>query len=430
MSGDHSSPLLTRRLVTASLSSVRAKLLDFVLMPARKSPRTRRLALVCLALSAATIGACGGDESEEVETKTPSSKKGGKGGTSAGTGGAGGNNAGSNGAGAGPTVSIGGSGAGLGSGGGAGPTCAAEGAEADAVVLPADIIWVVDQSGSMDKETDYVQKQINTFAAAIAKSAVDYRVVMIANPSAGNKICVPAPLGGPNCGNAARFRLVAKTVSSTNGPKLALEEYAKYSDFLRPNATKHFVFVTDDESSLGAQAFLDGLAAKQPKGIFSDLKIHAVFAWGDNKTKGCSGPFGSGARYGAVYETLVQKTGGAKGVICEDDWSKVFNDITTAVVTGSKVACEINVPLPPKGKALDPALVNVQYLPGGTATPADILRVADAASCSPKGGWYYDNPTTPARILLCPASCALVQKDEAAKIEVKFGCASVFDTPK
>ncbi len=406
-------------------------------MTARFAPRVGSWAwLLGVALVSGALGACGADESEEVNAKPSSSKKTGKGGSggkgSAGNGGSAGQDddgdAGSGGAAGSVTISLGGSG-GNGSGG-AGPTCAAEGAQADAVVLPADIIWVVDQSGSMDKETDYVQKQINTFASAIAKSAIDYRVVMIANPSSGNKICVPAPLGGANCGNAARFRLVAKTVGSTNGPKIALDEYPKYSDFLRPNATKHFVFVTDDESSLAAQAFLDGLKAKQPAGMFASLKIHAVFAWGDDKVKGCKGPFGAGAKYGAVYETLVQKTGGAKGVICEDDWSKVFADITTAVVTGSKVSCEVSVPAPPKGKALDPALVNVQYVPGGTGTPADILRVPGAADCGAKGGWYYDNPTTPTRILLCPASCESVQKDDAAKIDVKFGCASVFDTPK
>lgn len=411
-------------------------LLSFDTMTARISPRAGSwVALLGVVFVGNTLGACGGDEAEDVTAKPSSTKKSGKGGSGnggksggaeGGAAGEDGETAGSGGAAGSISISIGGSGG----SGGAAPSCAAEGAKADAVVLPADIIWVVDQSGSMDKETDYVQKKINTFASAIAKSDVDYRVVMIANPSAGNKICVPAPLGGPSCGNAARFRLVAKTVGSTNGPKIALDEYAKYSDFLRPDATKHFVFVTDDQSSLAAQAFLDGLAAKQPKNMFASLKIHAVFAWGDDKNKGCNGPFGAGAKYGSVYETLVNKTGGAKGVICEDDWTKVFDDITTAVVTGSKVSCEVKVPAPPKGKELDPALVNVQYVPGGTGTPADILRVADAAGCGAKGGWYYDNPTAPTRILLCPASCTTVQKDDAAKIDVQFGCASVFETPK
>jgi hypothetical protein len=348
--------------------------------------------------------------------------KGGAGGAAA-MGGASSANAGAGGTG----INLGGSD----QGGAAGQaTCASEGAKADLVELPADIIWVVDQSGSMNQETAYVKEQINNFAADIAKSSVDYRVVMIANPTGSNAICVPPPLAGDKCGNAERFRLVAKTVSSTNGPSIALSEYAKYQDFLRPEATKHFVFVTDDNSKMSAADFLAGLQKLQPAGIFDDVKIHAVFAFGDNETTGCKGPFGSGAKFGSVYDSLVKTTGGAKGVICEDDWTKVFTDITTAVISGSKVSCELTVPPPPKGKTLDPDLVNVAYTKAEGEKPTTLVRVANAAACTAAGGWYYDNPTAPKFIELCPASCTEVQAQVGAKVDVQFGCASIVDIPK
>jgi hypothetical protein len=376
-----------------------------------------------------TLGACG-TSAENEPTSISNKGSGGKKAGSAASGGSGGNDGGAasaGSAGGGIPISAGGS-----QGGGGAPTCAAEAVQADAVKLPADIIWVVDQSGSMAQETAYVQKQINAFASAIAKSDVDYRVVMIANKGGSNAICVPEPLGGPGCGNAERFRLVSKTVSSTNGPQLALSELPKYVDFLRPNATKHFVFVTDDNSKISAKQLLDGLAAQKPDGLFAGVKIHAVFAWGDDQNKGCKGPFGSGAKYGSVYESLVTTTGGAKGVICEDDWTKVFTDITTAVISGAKVSCEIEVPAPPANKTLDPDLVNVQYLPGGTSgvgKPKALVRVASAAACGAAGGWYYDDPNAPKRILLCPTTCGTVQADGGAKLDVQFGCASVFDNP-
>jgi hypothetical protein len=130
--------------------------------------------------------------------------------------------------------------------------CAGTDVAADFEALPSDIIFVVDQSGSMNQETAYVQTKLNDFAAQISVSNVDYHVIMIATPSGNNPICVPAPLGGPSCGNNTRFRLVDQRVDSHDGPELALARFADYSDFLRPNATKHFVFITDDNSAMGA----------------------------------------------------------------------------------------------------------------------------------------------------------------------------------
>src|SRR5262249_41054409 len=152
----------------------------------------------------------------------------------------------------------------------------------------------------------------------------------------GNSICVPPPLAGPTCGDAARFRLVAQEVDSHDGPELAIESYPAYSDFLRAGATKHFVFVTDDDSNLGAAEVTQQVQALQPAGMFDGFKVHAIYAFG-NGNNGCDGPFGSGASEGTVYTELVAQTMGAAGVICTGDWTQVFTEITQAVLAGSKV---------------------------------------------------------------------------------------------
>src|SRR5690606_22066462 len=107
----------------------------------------------------------------------------------------------------------------------------------------------------------------NTFAAAIGSSGIDYRVVMIASDSGTNAICVPAPLANNNCGDNTNFKHVDTAVSSRNGPALAVSEYPKYSSFLRPEAMKHFIFVTDDDSNQSAATFTNGLAALMPAGM-------------------------------------------------------------------------------------------------------------------------------------------------------------------
>jgi len=303
--------------------------------------------------------------------------------------------------------------------------CTGTAVTADFVKLPSDIIWVVDQSGSMNQETAYVQQKINDFASLIDASGVDYHVVMIADPNASNSICVPPPLGGPSCGNNTRFRLVPVKVHSHDGPQLAVTDYSMYSDFLRPDATKHFVFVTDDNSAMSAAAFTQAVLALPPAGMFDGFKVHAIYAYGTPGGQGCTGPFGTGAAEGTVYTELVAQTGGARGIICTGDWTQVFHDITQAVVAGAQVSCDLTIPPPPAGQTLDPTKVNVRYLPGGTPPGQTIPNVPDAASCGAGGGWYYDNNASPTTITLCPSSCTAVQNDATASLQVEFGCGTV-----
>lgn len=304
-------------------------------------------------------------------------------------------------------------------------SCAGTEATASLVEGPSDIIWVVDQSGSMDQETSYVQQKINDFVALIDPSGIDYRVVMIADPQAGNAICVPAPLGGANCGNNTRFRLVPTQVGSHDGPEIVIDEYPAYSDFLRPDSMKHIIFVTDDESDWSASQFTSALAALQPAGVFASYKVHGIYAYGTPGGDGCSGAFGSGAGEGLVYTELVTQTGGARGVICTGDWTTVFNDISQAVVSGSRVSCDLAIPAPPMGEGLDPTRVNVKYVAGGTGTGESLAKVPGAADCAAAGGWYYDNDVSPTQITLCPATCELVQDDPAANIQIEFGCSTL-----
>jgi hypothetical protein len=299
-------------------------------------------------------------------------------------------------------------------------SCAGDEVNASFVSLPSDIIWIVDQSGSMNQETQYVQAKINDFANAINASAIDYRVVMIARSSGTNAICVPAPLSNGTCGNNTRFRLVNQVIGSNDGPQKMLDQYNNYADFLRPEAMKHIVFVTDDNSNLSAVNFKNGLAAKMPTGIFDNYKVHAIYSYPGR----CSGNFGSGAADGTVYTTLVTDTGGARGVICNDDWTTVFNDIQAAVVSGSQVACELEMPEPQNGQTLDPTKVNVKYLAGGVAPGTTLSQVPDAAACTAAGGWYYDNNTTPTKITLCPSTCTTIQADANASVKVELGCST------
>jgi hypothetical protein len=92
-------------------------------------------------------------------------------------------------------------------------------------------------------------------------------------------------------------------------------------------------------------------------------------------------------------------------------------------IRGEQIACDLLIPTPTEGD-FDSALVNVQFTPS-TAMTKTIGNVANLAACGPTGGWYYDDPANPTRILLCPASCDEVQADEMGKLDILLGCATI-----
>jgi hypothetical protein len=80
--------------------------------------------------------------------------------------------------------------------------------------------------------------------------------------------------------------------------------------------------------------------------------------------------------------------------------------------------CEYDLPADYFAKVNDPGLVNLMR----DGTP--IQNLPSATGCSEQtGGWYYDTPNAPTRILTCPSTCASLKG--AAKVEVLLNCPTV-----
>jgi hypothetical protein len=77
---------------------------------------------------------------------------------------------------------------------------------------------------------------------------------------------------------------------------------------------------------------------------------------------------------------------------------------------------------PPAGEQLDYGKVNVVYTDMGTETT--LGNVSEEAACpTDQPAWYYDNPTTPSNIVLCPTACDLVTSSSAeSSVQVVVGC--------
>lgn len=285
---------------------------------------------------------------------------------------------------------------------------------------PADIIFVVDNSGSMDFETAAVQANMNSFSMQIEDSGIDYHVVLLsAYPGDGgdgdNGICIDPPLGGGGCveqdDNPPRFLHIDQEIDSNNGLEQLIDHHPDWASAIRPDSVKHIVIVTDDNSDLDAADF--DAEFKQLDPSYDPYIFHGII---------CFYECPEAAEIGEVYVELIDQTDGVQGDLCLQDFQSVFDEVATAVIGGVSLSCEWEIPSTPDGEEFDPDAVNVEFDDGIGGT-LDIGRVDSPAECANvTDGWYYDDPVSPTMILVCPQTCDKIQGFQDAKINIKFGC--------
>lgn len=357
--------------------------------------------------------------------------------------------------------------------------CATQSANATLVKKPVDIIVLIDNSGSMTEEIVGVQKNINTnFATILDGSGLDYRVIMVSRhgkATVGQSICVEAPLSGiplDGCkptpvapavfpakpvNNPGKFYHYSteiasqdswcKILSTFNTPDEFSLAPNGWSEWLRPEAFKAFIEITDDRTSCGvyndsntvaggivaAAKFDTALQALSPA-QFSDpvantrnYRFYSIVAMAYNNPP--TAPYEpmdpilitkcpTAANPGTGHQALSVLTDSLRFPLCDTtSYDVVFQAIAAGVIAGAKVSCDFPVPEAPMGKKIDLASVVVQYTPGGMGNASDFIQVADAAACKPNG--FY---LTTGTIHLCPETCTVVQADPKAAINVLFAC--------
>jgi hypothetical protein len=281
----------------------------------------------------------------------------------------------------------------------------------------------------MDEEAVWVQQSMNAFSQQIIAAKIDVRVVLISSyPAEENGICIDPPLGSGGCPtkdtNAPSFLHVNEEVSSNDALELLVSTFPQYRATLRPGATKHFVVVTDDESDMPAATFTRDLVALDPASL-TGFKFHGIFSYTEGNNDHCDG---LSAAEGKVYKELVAQTAGVSGDLCLQDFKPVFDRLARAVVGGSKLACEWQIPPPPAGKTFTPSQTNITYAGAAGLPRRQIPNVDSAGSCAiVKDGWawFYDDNVRPTKITVCPQACTAIQGDASAKIDIYFGCPTV-----
>jgi hypothetical protein len=297
--------------------------------------------------------------------------------------------------------------------------CAAVSEAAELMPLPADIIFVVDNSGSMDFEAGQIQSRMNDFSQQIIGSGIDVHVVLISSyPGMGNGICIDQPLGGGGCpladNNPPTFTHVNSEVGSHDAWEQLLDHHGEWSGAIREDSVKHLVVITDDTSDMGWEDFDAQFQALHPS--YAGYVHHSVV---------CHSDCADAAGIGEDYITLSNNTGGVAADLCDQDFQAVFDVLATEVVGGAALSCEFEIPPPPDGMEFDPNEVNLEFDDGmGGILP--IGRVDSAADCpNVVDGWHYDDPTAPTMIVMCPQTCDKIQVSEDGSISIAFGCATV-----
>lgn len=307
--------------------------------------------------------------------------------------------------------------------GGEDETCVAAEAQQGVEVAAMDVIIAVDTAPGMESYVSSFNGGLSHFVDEITFNMASYgltaRVVMIGDAT----VCMPAPLGTGACGAAGTqlptFLHLEESLSADNLLAEIVATYPAWKSQVRLGVPKTFWVVSNRDSPTSAAAFLDGLRAADP-GMFGDyppvemLHVSGVFA---SEVASCA----PGAEAGTVYQSLVDQTRGVMTDICNPSFEQLRGP-SGAKIESFGVPCAFPLPPPPPGKTFDPGKINVESSVDDGAWTTILNVPGGFADCGPSGGWYYDDPSAPSEVRMCPATCLASVRGELGDVRVVFGC--------
>jgi Mg-chelatase subunit ChlD len=292
--------------------------------------------------------------------------------------------------------------------------CAAETQKAEPV--PLDLYIMLDRSGSMQgSKWSSTVTAINAFVNDSQSAGIGVGLDFFPDSpecSVGTYSTPSVPIGILP-GNAGNVAGALSSTSPTGGtPTLPAMQgalsYAQTHAIKNPSHVVVIVLATDGQPN-NCSSSVSGVSNIAQQGANGTPKV-LTFVIG----------------VGSALSNLNQiaQAGGTKSAFIVDTTGNVGQQFIDALnaIRGAALACEYLIPTPEAG-TVDPLKVNVTFTPDG-GQPETWPKYANQAACPPTGsGWYYDNDTSPTKILLCPGTCSMV-KNTKGQVDVLFGCAT------
>ena len=311
-------------------------------------------------------------------------------------------------------------------------TCECAGTSAEAKAVQLAMLVMLDKSGSMLDTTpggetrwEMVKQALNQFFASAEATGIKVALSYFPVEEPSGTACTTnyyyspsVPMGVlPGVGNA-QVNALSSSMASTNPSggtptQVALSAAVQYAadwKLVFPADKTIVLLATDGQPGDGCNATLENSTEAASLGFNSDPSI-ATYVIG-------VGPLISN------LDSIASAGGTNKAFLVNDGNTSAFLEALKQIKQQA-VACEYALPVPPGGTSLNLNKVNFEYTSGGGQTEV-IGNTSDLASCDPvKGGWYYDDPIQPTKLLLCPASCSTIQADLGAKVNVLLGCDTI-----
>jgi hypothetical protein len=243
-----------------------------------------------------------------------------------------------------------------------------------------DIIFAVDNSGSMAEECTAFEEALPRFVERLSSAGVDHSIILVSrhrrdargsSDEADTSVCIAAPVSGlaacPSEAPAlsARFFHHSIKLDAADSFERLLESLveadpfdlnaAGWSEWLRPSARKVFIEITDADSDMSASDFSAALQAAEPDQFgrsAPSFVFHSVVGLAEKAGGGaygpeeplvdetCSAPGSSIDGAGTEYQALSRATGGLRLSICPPEaLAQSLDVLAEDTLARSVVAC-------------------------------------------------------------------------------------------
>ncbi len=193
----------------------------------------------------------------------------------------------------------------------------------------SDILWVVDNSGSMGDEQTSLASNFSSFIQIVEAVNLDYQIGVVSTDVADNgNLWGSTPIVTPSTPDPAGTFSSNVTIGTSGSASekafhcgwLAVDPSANRNPgFMRPEAGLRIIFVSDEAEQSSGMSFPSTIAYVQ---AFQSLKVNPDMVILSDITgglAGCSGAGGS-AGAGADFVTASTMTGGISASICDPNW--------------------------------------------------------------------------------------------------------------